>query len=171
MTHHHLTMNTTLRDAQNDVVLSLLPRTHAVTIDGVYVGAGTITALRPTYVRGSLSKLRLGKMPRGWGERIEGPYATQGKCDGCDAQPWELVNQLTRCACSVGIGAPVPTCSCPWGKQERAKARQRAQGQTGEAPQPPQCHHAETGENPVPRGLGDTRHRSTRADREFTAGS
>lgn len=39
-------ITTTLRDAQNDVVLGLLPRTHDITIEGRHIGAGILVPLR-----------------------------------------------------------------------------------------------------------------------------
>lgn len=82
-----------------------------------------------------------------------GPYLTQGKCDECVLDPSGLVNGLTPCACSVGLGAPKETCRCEWGTSERRRAR-RAAEKAGETPQPPRCHHAETGENPGAVGAG-----------------
>jgi hypothetical protein len=42
---HHLDMGTTLQDAQREVVLSLLPRRHAVEIDGRHVAVGLLGRL------------------------------------------------------------------------------------------------------------------------------
>jgi hypothetical protein len=82
-----------------------------------------------------------------------GPYLTQGKCDECVLDAAGLVNGLAPCACSVGLGAPKETCRCAWGTSERRRAR-RAAEKAAETPQPPRCHHAETGENPGAGGAG-----------------
>lgn len=43
---HVVDISTTLRDAQNDIILSLLPRTHTVTIEGRHIGVGILVPLR-----------------------------------------------------------------------------------------------------------------------------
>lgn len=45
----NIDINTTLRDAQNAIVLSLLPRTHDVAIEGRHIGGGYLVPLRLDY--------------------------------------------------------------------------------------------------------------------------